>query len=72
MQIGLVDHCVEGQKVDDKSINRHVDAEENVQDTWNAKKAHPGQIQFRVRGWMTRDNGGDWVSAFSPELVRKQ
>ena len=72
MQIALVDNCVEGQKVDDKSINRHVDAEESVQDTWNAKKARPGQIQFRVRGWMTRDNGGDWVSAFSPELVRKQ
>lgn len=72
MQIALVDHCVEGQKVDDKSINRQVDAEENVQDTWNAKKARSGQIQFRVRGWMSRDNGGDWVSAFSPELVRKQ
>ena len=72
MQIGLVDNCVEGRKVDDKSINRHIDAEERVQDTWNAKKAQPGQIQFRVRGWMTRDNGGDWVSAFSPELVRKQ
>jgi hypothetical protein len=72
MQIALVDNCVEGQKVDDKSINRHIDAEESVQDTWNAKKARPGQIQFRVRGWMNRDNGGDWVSAFSPELVRKQ
>jgi hypothetical protein len=72
MQVALVDNCVEGQKLDDKSINRHVDVEESVQDTWNAKKARPGQIQFRVRGWMTRDNGGDWVSAFSPELVRKQ
>jgi hypothetical protein len=72
MQIALVDHCVEGQKVDDKSINRRVEAEQSVQDTWTAKKARPGQIQFRVRGWMTRDNGGDWVSAFSPELVRKQ
>jgi hypothetical protein len=72
MQIALVDHCVEGQKVDDKSINRHIDPEENIQDTWSAKKARPGQIQFRVRGWMSRDNGGDWVSAFSPELVRKQ
>ena len=72
MQIALIDHCVEGRKVDDKGINRHVDAEENIQDTWNAKKARPGQIQFRVRGWMTRDNGGDWVSAFSPELVLKQ
>jgi hypothetical protein len=72
MQIALVGDCVEGQKVDDKSINRHVNAEDSVQDTWNAKKARPGQIQFRVRGWMTGDNGGDWVSAFSPELVRKQ
>jgi hypothetical protein len=59
MQIGLVDNCVEGRKVDDKSINRHIDAEERVQDTWNAKKTQTGQIQFRVRGWMTRDNGGD-------------
>ena len=72
MQVALVDNCMEGQKVDDKSINRNVNAEDSVQDTWNAKKAHPGQIQFRVRGWMTKENKGDWVSAFSPDLVFKQ
>src|SRR5262249_26076064 len=62
MQINFVNNCMEGEKVDDKSINRNVNAEENVQDTWNAKKARSGQIQFRVRGWMKKENNGDWVS----------
>jgi len=72
MQLQFIDNCMENKQFDDKSINRRLQENESVEDTWNAKKSHPGQIQFRVRGWMTKDNGGDWVSAFSPDLVLRQ
>lgn len=74
MQVALVNNSIEGQMFDDKKIDRRVVDGESVNEQWNAKKAKPGQIQFRVRGWMTvHDNdGGDWVSAFSPDLVNKQ
>ncbi len=75
MQVALIDNSIEGQLFDDKKINRRVANEERVSDDWSAKKAKPGQIQFRVRGWMTvqgDSEGGDWVSAFSPDLVSKQ
>jgi hypothetical protein len=75
MQVALVDNSLEGQLFDDKKIDRRVPEGESIDDQWSAKKAKTGQIQFRVRGWMTvsKDgSGGDWVSAFSPDLVFKQ
>jgi hypothetical protein len=75
MQVALVDNSIEGQLFDNKKIDRRVAEGESINDQWNAKKAQPGQIQFRVRGWMTvrsDSDGGDWVSAFSPDLVFKQ
>jgi hypothetical protein len=72
MQVAVVDNCFEGQIFDNKKIDRRLREDEHWNDGWNGKKAHPGQIQFRVRGWMTADSGGDWVSAFSPDLVLKQ
>lgn len=72
MQVSLVDRCLEGEIFDNKKIDRRLQENEYWNDKWNGKKAHPGQIQFRVRGWMTADAGGDWVSAFSPDLVLKQ
>jgi hypothetical protein len=75
MQIAMVDHSIEGQLFDNKKIDRRVAEGERVNDQWSAKKAKTGQIQFRVRGWMTvhsDEDGGDWVSAFSPDLVFKQ
>ena len=75
MQVALVDNSIEGQLFDDRKIDHRVADGENVSDQWNSKKAKPGQIQFRVRGWMTvrsDSDGGDWVSAFSPDLVFKQ
>jgi len=75
MQVALVDNSIEGQLFDERKINRRVAEGESVNDQWSAKKAKPGQIQFRVRGWMTvhtDSDGGDWVSAFSPDLIFKQ
>lgn len=75
MQVALIDNSLEGQLFDNKKIDRRVAEGESINDQWSAKKAKTGQIQFRVRGWMTvrSDNdGGDWVSAFSPDLVFKQ
>jgi hypothetical protein len=72
MQVALVDDCLEGKIFDDMSIKKHLFEGDHFGDTWNGKKAHQGQIQFRVRGWMTGENGGDWVSAFSPDLVLMQ
>jgi len=72
MQLEFVDQCMENKMFDAKPINRRLQENDSIQDTWNANKAHPGQIQFRVRGWMTKEAGGDWVSAFSPDLVLRQ
>jgi hypothetical protein len=72
MQVALVDNCFQGQIFDTKKIDRRLREDEYWNDSWNGKKARAGQIQFRVRGWMTADNGGDWVSAFSPDLVLKR
>ena len=72
MQLEFVDQCIENKMFDDKPINHRLQENDSIQDTWNANKAHPGQIQFRVRGWMTKEAGGDWVSAFSPDLVLRQ
>lgn len=74
MQVALVDNSIEGQLFDSKKLDRRVAEGESVNDQWSARKARSGQIQFRVRGWMTvrGDQGGDWVSAFSPDLVFKQ
>ncbi len=75
MQVAMVDHSIEGHLFDNKKIDRRVAEGESINDRWNAKKAQTGQIQFRVRGWMTvrsDADGGDWVSAFSPDLVFKQ
>jgi hypothetical protein len=74
MQVAMVDGSLEGQAFDNKKIDRRVAEGESINDQWSAKKAQPGPIQFRVRGWMTvhGDQGGDWVSAFSPDLVLRQ
>ncbi len=75
IQVAFVDNTMQGQEFDDKKIDRRVAEGESINDQWNAKKAKTGPIQFRVRGWMTvrSDNtGGDWVSAYSPDLVVKQ
>lgn len=72
LQLQVVDNCLENKKFDDKPFKGRLLENDRIDDTWNARKAHSGQIQFRVRGWMTKDSGGDWVSAFSPELVQRQ
>jgi hypothetical protein len=72
LQLQVVDNCLENKQFDDKLFKGRLLENQRIEDTWNAKRAHSGQIQFRVRGWMTKDSGGDWVSAFSPELVQKQ
>ena len=71
MQVRLVDNCIEGQLAGDKSIGHRVAENDSVHERWDAKKVAQGQIQLRVRGWMTAGGGGDWVSAFSPDLVLK-
>lgn len=75
IQVAFVDNTMQGQEFDNKKIDRRVAEGESINEQWNAKKAKSGPIQFRVRGWMTvrSDNtGGDWVSAYSPDLVVKQ
>jgi hypothetical protein len=72
MQLQFFDNCLENKKFDDMPWKSRVLENNNVEDNWNGRKSQPGQIQFRVRGWMTKDNGGDWVSAFSPQLLQRQ
>jgi hypothetical protein len=72
IQIEMAQGCIQGKVVDDMRVKDTIRKEETVTDDWNAKKARQGQIQFRVRGWMDLKNGGDWVSAFSPDFVVKQ
>jgi hypothetical protein len=74
MQVEFVNNSLEAQLFDNANIKGRVPSDTNVNEQWSAKKAKAGPIQFRMRGWMTvRGNeGGDWVSAFSPDLVLKQ
>jgi hypothetical protein len=75
IQVAFVDNTMQGQEFDNKKIDRRVAEGESINDQWAAKKAKTGPIQFRVRGWMTvrsANSGGDWVSAYSPDLVVKQ
>lgn len=36
---------------------------------WNAKKVAPGPHMLQIRGWTSLKNAGDWVVAWSPQIV---
>jgi hypothetical protein len=43
-----------------------------INQTWKVSKAKPGQHILQVRAWRTKSTGGDFVVAWSPDLVDVQ
>ena len=72
-RVGLVDGSVVTQIEDQQDIKDVVRRNTSIQNQqWDPRKrkAKPGQHMLQVRAWYTLKGGGDWVVAWSPELVR--
>jgi hypothetical protein len=54
------------QKEDEKKLSP-IPEGERARGTWGGKK--PGEHMLQVRAWRGLENGGDWVVAWSPDIV---
>lgn len=71
-RVGLVQRSVVNvleDKQDVKDVVRRDTIIQNKQWDPRKAKAKPGQHMLQVRAWYTLKSGGDWVIAWSPELV---
>jgi hypothetical protein len=71
--VGKVQGCVVSvfeDKQDIKDVVRRDTTIDNKQWDLRKAKAKPGQHMLAVRAWYTLKSGGDWVMAWSPQLVR--
>ena len=71
--VGLVDGTIVGRLEDKQDLKEVVRRDTEIANKqWDARKAKasPGQHLFQVRAWYTLKHGGDWVVAWSPQLVR--
>lgn len=72
-RVGLVDGSIVAQLEDKQDIKDVVRRDTEISNKhWDPRKAKakPGQHLLQVRAWYTLKNGGDWVIAWSPQLVR--
>jgi len=42
---------------------------ERAKGTWKGKKGKPGEHMLQIRAWRGLESGGDWVVAWSPDIV---
>ena len=71
--VGLLDGAVVGRLEYEEDVKDLVRRDTEIQNKpWDPRKAKaaPGQHLFQVRAWYTLKKGGDWVIAWSPQLVR--
>ena len=71
--VGLMDGAVVGRLEYEEDVKDLVRRDTEIQNKpWDPRKAKaaPGQHLFQVRAWYTLKKGGDWVIAWSPQLVR--
>jgi hypothetical protein len=71
--VGLMDGAVVGRLEYQEDVKDLVRRDTEIQNKpWDPRKAKaaPGQHLFQVRAWYTLKKGGDWVIAWSPQLVR--
>ncbi len=72
-RVGLVDGSVVTELEDQQDVKAVVRRNTEVANQqWDPRKrkARPGQHMLQVRAWYTLKSGGDWVVAWSPQLVR--
>jgi hypothetical protein len=70
LRAGLMDGTVVAKLVDKDKIGKPVRRNTHTSRQWNPKKANPGQHMLQVRAWTGLKKAGDWVIAWSPQLVR--
>jgi hypothetical protein len=71
--VGLLNDAVVGRLEYKEDVKDPVRRDTEIQNKpWDPRKAKaaPGQTLFQVRAWYTLKKGGDWVIAWSPQLVR--
>jgi hypothetical protein len=70
-RVGLVNGSIMVQLEDQQKINEPVRINTEISDKrWDPKKASVGQHLLKIRAWYSANRGGDWVIAWSPEVVR--
>ena len=71
--VGLAGGTIVGRVEDKQDLKEVVRRDTEIANKqWDPRKAKasPGQHLFQVRAWYTLKKGGDWVIAWSPQLVR--
>lgn len=70
-RVGLVNGNIVAQLEDKQTVDEVVRRDTRIANkTWNARKAVAGQHLLQVRAWYSLNHGGDWVIAWSPQIVR--
>lgn len=74
MRVTYPDNVYHFEPVARKKLNDGIEYDETVTKDWDGKndkgKVSLGRHQFRVQVWRTLQSGGDWVSAFSKQVVQ--
>jgi hypothetical protein len=74
MRVTYPDNVYHFETVARKKLNDGIGHDEWLMKDWDGKndkgKISPGRYQFRVRVWRALQSGGDWVSAFSQQVVK--
>ena len=69
--VGLIDGSVVAKLEDTQKIDDPVRINTQISNKrWEAKKASIGQHLLQVRAWYSLQKGGNWVIAWSPQIVR--
>jgi hypothetical protein len=72
-RVGLLNGSIVTELEDKQDLKDAVRRDTTVDNKqWDPRKAgaKPGQHMLQVRAWYTLKSGGDWVMAWSPQLVR--
>jgi hypothetical protein len=70
-RVGLVDGNIVAKVEDKQKLDDPVrTGTEIANKRWDARKASVGQHLLQIRAWFSVNRGGDWVIAWSPEIVR--
>jgi len=69
---GLVNGQIVNNFDDKQAVSKRITEGAEIDQTWRTNKAQPGEHLLQIRAWRTKSNGGDFVLAWSPDLVNVQ
>lgn len=70
-RVALIDGNIVAKVEDRQKIDDPVRINTEISDKrWDPKKASVGQHLLQIRAWYSLNHGGDWVIAWSPQIVR--